>query len=102
VPLLSVEATAIILNQVESCDRIVSEGGSVMDTHRRSIAKALSWRITAFLITFIVVFLVTGQTDTAVGIGVVDSLIKIVVYYAHERMWFRIPFGRGKPLEYEI
>jgi uncharacterized membrane protein len=74
----------------------------MMDTHRRSIVKALSWRLAAFLITFIVVFLVTGQTDTAVGIGLVDSFIKIVAYYAHERIWFRIPFGRGKPLEYEI
>jgi uncharacterized membrane protein len=38
----------------------------------------------------------------ALSIGVVDSLIKIFVYYAHERAWTAIPFGRLRPPEYHI
>ncbi|MCA9411638.1 MAG: DUF2061 domain-containing protein [Candidatus Omnitrophica bacterium] len=73
-----------------------------METHRRSLAKALSWRVFAFLITFVVALAVTGKTELSAGIGLADSLIKVFAYYAHERVWFRIPFGQAKTVEYEI
>ncbi len=73
-----------------------------MDSHRRSFAKAFSWRLVAFVITFTVAYMVTGETHAAAGIGLVDSVIKIFAYYGHERIWFRIPFGKSESLEYEI
>ena len=74
-----------------------------MESHRRSLAKALSWRFFAFVITFAVAYLITGKTQAAAEIGLADSLVKIVAYYAHERAWFRIPFGKEEPpIDYEI
>jgi len=58
--------------------------------------------LVAFLITFLVAFIVTGKTEVAAGIGLIDSLVKVFAYYGHERIWFRIPFGKAEPVEYEI
>lgn len=73
-----------------------------METHRRSIAKALSWRFLATLITAVVAFVLTGQTELAIKVGLLDTLIKLFVYYGHERLWCIIPFGRPRRIEYEI
>lgn len=64
------------------------------DSHTRSLAKALSWRVFALGITTGVSYLLSHSVTVAVSIGVVDSLIKIGAYYAHERAWIGIRFGR--------
>ena len=73
-----------------------------MDTHARSIAKALSWRFLATVITFGVAWFVTGAVTAAVAIGIADTLVKLGIYYGHERAWNRIQFGRREPGDYEI
>ncbi|PRP91882.1 hypothetical protein ENSA5_52240 [Enhygromyxa salina] len=65
------------------------------DTHSRSFAKALSWRVIALVITTGVSYVLSDSVAVAVSIGLVDSLIKIVAYYAHERAWVNVRFGRA-------
>lgn len=65
----------------------------------RSFVKALSWRITGTLDTILISFLVTGQIKAAISIGFVELFTKIVLYYAHERVWNRLSFGRIKGKE---
>lgn len=65
-----------------------------METARRSVAKALSWRFLATLITASIVYLVTGKGEFAAGIGLADTGIKLFVYIGHERFWNRISYGR--------
>ncbi len=66
------------------------------ETHKRSILKALTWRVLATLVTTIVVYLFTKEVVLALGIGLIDAAIKMFTYYAHERLWDRISFGRRK------
>lgn len=73
-----------------------------METHLRSIAKAVSWRIGGTIVTFTVTWLVSGQIDLAAKIGLLDTLIKVGAFYGHERLWHRIGFGRAEPPEYQI
>jgi uncharacterized membrane protein len=65
-----------------------------MDTTRRSVAKALSWRFVATLITTTIVYVITGKGEFAAGIGLADTAIKLFVYIGHERVWNRITYGR--------
>ncbi len=65
-----------------------------METHKRSIAKALSWRLIAVVITTVTAYLFTKDTSVALGVGAVDSLVKLATYYGHERLWMRLSFGR--------
>ena len=73
-----------------------------METHLRSIVKAISWRIGGTTVTFAVTLLVSGQIDLAAKIGLLDTLVKVGAFYLHERLWHRVNFGRGKPPEYQI
>ena len=73
------------------------------DSHYRSLAKALSWRVVATIITMIVAWVVTGHMEFALKIGLADTLIKFFTFYGHERIWNRIRFGlKKKAPEYEI
>ena len=65
-----------------------------MESHRRSLLKALSWRLLALLITFAVALLLFDDVEVAAKVGVLDSVVKIVIYYVHERAWQKVPFGR--------
>ena len=69
---------------------------------RRSIVKTLSWRLWATIITATIVWFLTGEFKFAATVGLFDTSIKLLAYYFHERMWTRIPYGHGKPPEYQI
>jgi uncharacterized membrane protein len=73
-----------------------------LETHLRSIAKAITWRAGGTVVTFLVVWIVAGELKLAAQIGVLDTLIKIGVFYAHERFWNHLSFGKQKPPEYQI
>ena len=73
-----------------------------METPSRSFAKAVSYRIFGSLSTGALVYFFTGSVGVSVGAGVLDSLVKIVLFFLHERVWQRIPYGREKAPEYEI
>lgn len=65
-----------------------------METHKRSIVKSISFRIIATIATVIVVFLITDSWAWAGVIGVIDLIIKIILYYLHERAWVKIAWGK--------
>ena len=66
------------------------------ERHYRSVAKAISWRLTGTLDTIIISFLITGgQTKIAISIGFVELFTKVALYYIHERVWNRLSFGRA-------
>lgn len=63
------------------------------ETHLRSLLKAISWRITATMLTIGLVYLFTKKIEIAVSIGVLEILIKTMAYYGHERLWQAVRFG---------
>ena len=60
---------------------------------RRHLAKAITWRVIASLTTFIIGWQVTGSLDFGMAIGAADVVIKIALYYFHERLWYHSNFG---------
>jgi uncharacterized membrane protein len=64
------------------------------DKHYRSLIKAISWRTTGTIDTMIVSYLVTGKFKLALTISGVELFTKIGLYYAHERVWDKLKFGR--------
>lgn len=73
-----------------------------METHYRSIIKAISWRTGGTIVTCFVAWVLTGNLDLAAKIGALDTLIKIGAFYLHERLWNRLNFGKQKQPEYQI
>jgi uncharacterized membrane protein len=67
---------------------------SASDARRRSLAKAVSWRVTGSIDTFILSFLITGSVKVAGSISIVEVVTKILLFYFHERVWAWIPWGK--------
>lgn len=49
--------------------------------------KALTWRTIATMTTACLALYVTGSTDVALKVGLADTIIKLAMYVAHERVW---------------
>lgn len=73
------------------------------DTPQRSLIKALTYRVAATGIMFIV-FVILLRTSTkrniyesisdAGIISVIDFVLKLAIYYFHERIWSGITWGK--------
>ena len=73
-----------------------------MESHFRSIIKAVTWRAGGTVVTFAVAWILTRKFELAAQIGLLDTTIKLAAFYIHERMWMKINFGKLKPPEYQI
>ena len=65
------------------------------ETADRSLVKAITWRLTGSLDTFIISWIITGHVGLASGIAVTELVTKVFLYWAHERIWNRIGWGRN-------
>ena len=65
------------------------------DTQKRSILKTLTWRITASLTTFLIAWLLTGDLLIGASIGSIEAIVKIFLYYFHERIWNNIVWEKN-------
>jgi uncharacterized membrane protein len=68
------------------------------ESHLRSVLKGITWRLIATATTILVAFLITGKTDIALKIGAMEFVVKLLVYYAHERAWQNVPRGTIRKL----
>ena len=74
-----------------------------IESHYRSIVKAVSYRILGSTSTALIFYALTGKGSLSLGAGALDMVLKIGVYFVHERIWNHINFGRTtKAPEYEI
>ena len=60
------------------------------DTKKRTMAKTITWRITASLTTFLIAWILTGDILVGASIGSIEAIAKIFLYYFHERIWINI------------
>ena len=60
------------------------------DTTKRSMCKALTYRVLSVSLTFLISLIITGKLSWAGTIAGVEVLTKMFLYYAHERVWDRV------------
>ena len=65
------------------------------EAHRRSLAKAVSWRVLGSIDTFLLGWLFTGRLGIAGAIASTEVLTKMALYYFHERAWSSVKWGVG-------
>ena len=63
-------------------------------TKTRSFVKALSYRIWGTLSSFVVAYAITKNATLSGAIAFWETVVKIFIYYAHERGWNYIQWGR--------
>ena len=67
-----------------------------MDTRKRSWAKSLTWRILGVVLLGLITYAITKDWKEMAVITAVFHGIRVILYYAHERVWERIDWGRVK------
>jgi uncharacterized membrane protein len=69
-------------------------------SHKRHIAKTITWRLLGTLDTVVLSWIITGNPTTGLKIGVSEVFTKMILYYLHERAWVRakIPESRKRHL----
>ncbi len=58
--------------------------------------KGISWRVVATTTTIAIVYFFFDRLDLAIAAGMVETLLKVGLYWAHERVWFKVNWGRKK------
>ena len=63
------------------------------ESHLRSVAKGITWRIIASTTILLITYFTTGEMDTAITVAGIEFFIKLLLYYLHERAWLMLPRG---------
>ena len=64
------------------------------ETHKRTIARMISYRLTALLLTIPLTYLLTGSWVSAFEGSVILHVVLTLDYYIHERIWLKIKWGK--------
>jgi len=73
-----------------------------MEHPKRSLLKSISWRLFSFCLTIAIIYAYTKNIKQSLGVGAGIDLVKMVLYYIHERLWNKVKFGRLKQQDYQI
>lgn len=60
-----------------------------IQSRRRHLAKTITWRLIGTVDTILIGWVITGDPLIGVQVGGVEMVTKMVLYYFHERAWFR-------------
>jgi uncharacterized membrane protein len=68
-----------------------------MVQRKRHLAKAVTYRVFGSAGTAAIAYVATGDAAIGATVGVLDSVVKIGLYYVHERLWYRVRWGVTPP-----
>ena len=71
----------------------LSKDGHVLESRKRHLAKTVTWRLVGTLDTMTLAWIISGNPLAALKIGFAEVGTKMLLYYFHERIWYRINFG---------
>jgi len=66
---------------------------SISNANSRHLIKTFTWRGIGTLDTILISFLLTGDGALGLQIGGVETVTKMILYFFHEKLWYRINFG---------
>ena len=69
---------------------------SIKESNKRHLLKTFSWRLIGTLDTIILSWIIIGNPLTSLQIGAAETITKMLLYYGHEKLWYRIGFGLNR------
>lgn len=69
---------------------------NVPDSRKRHVFKTITWRLLGTMDTMLLAWFISGDPFTGLKIGGAEVITKMVLYYLHERTWYKINFGLNK------
>ncbi len=74
----------------------LTKDGILLESRKRHIAKTFTWRFIGTLDTMTLAWIISGNPLAAIQIGFAEVVTKMIFYYIHERVWYKINFGISK------
>ena len=74
----------------------LSKDGRVLESHKRHLTKSISWRFFGSLDTMLLAWLISGNPLIGFKIASFEVVTKIILYYIHERVWYKSRFGLSR------
>lgn len=68
----------------------------IKNSNKRHILKTFSWRFIGTIDTFTISWIIIGNLFAGVKIGLIESISKMILYFLHEKFWFKINFGLNR------
>lgn len=68
----------------------------MIESHKRTLVRMLTYRLTAWLLTIPVMYWLTGDLGESLGSSVLIHALLSIDYYFHERAWLKIKWGMVK------
>ncbi len=66
------------------------------ETNLRLVVKGVSWRFVATATTIVIVYLFFGRLDLAVMAGIIETVLKVALYWIHEKFWQKIRWAKKR------
>lgn len=66
-----------------------------MDSHKRTILKAILWNLLGLVMMLVVGFVATGSLTLGGSIALVNTALGMVCYFLYERCWAQVGWGRN-------
>lgn len=75
---------------------VIMKKGKPNINKKRHLLKTITWRIIGTLDTMVIAWLLSGDPLLGLSIGGIEVFSKMILYYAHERVWYKSKFGIKK------
>ena len=69
---------------------------NINDSSKRHIFKTFSWRFLGTADTIAISWLISGDSFIGVQIGFAEVITKMILYFIHEKVWYKFNFGVEK------
>jgi uncharacterized membrane protein len=66
---------------------------SSTDSNKRHIIKTFSWRVIGTIDTILFGWILTGNPLIGLKIGGAETVSKMILYFGHEKLWYKINYG---------
>ena len=74
----------------------LGSNGVTLESKKRHLLKTFTWRVVGTVDTMLLSWIISGNPLTGVKIGLAEWITKMILYYYHERVWYRINYGLPK------
>jgi uncharacterized membrane protein len=71
----------------------LSKDGQMLESRKRHIAKTFTWRLVGTMDTMLLAWIISGDPMIGLKIGFAEVITKMLLYYFHERAWYRVNYG---------
>lgn len=65
----------------------------IESANKRHFLKTVSWRSIGTLDTILLGWIITGNPLIGLKIGAAEVITKLLLYFLHEKLWYRIDYG---------